>query len=127
MFDNYHNSNPNHGTDLISYIYGEMDEAGQNAFESHLATCDKCAIELGEYSNARLGVVEWRRNDFEHLATPAIIIPSLQPASLVAAERKPGIFASVIEAIGALSGFAQASLGLAAAALLIGIFYFVLI
>ena len=31
----------------------------------------ECAIELGAFADARLSIIKWRRNDFEHLATPA--------------------------------------------------------
>ena len=72
MLDKFHNSDSEHGIDLVAYIYGEMDDAARDRFETHLAGCDKCAFELGSYADARLGVIEWRRNDFETLA--------LQPA-----------------------------------------------
>jgi len=123
MLDDFHNSGPGHEADLVSYMYGEMDGMARERFESHLSTCDSCAFELGGYADARLGVIEWRRNDFDHLATPAIIIPDSQPARALVAERPKSIWAGWLETIYTLPRLAQAGMGLAAAALLIGIFY----
>jgi anti-sigma factor RsiW len=123
MLKRDHNLNGDHGTDLIAYIYGELDERGRNVFESHLAACDECAVELGAMSDARLGVVEWRREDFEHLATPEIVIPNMRPV-VVPEREKVGMFAAFIDFIAASSAFARAGVGLAAAALLVGILYF---
>jgi hypothetical protein len=125
MFDRNYNSNGNHGVDLISYIYGEMDEHARSVFESHLERCDECAVELGAMSDARLGVVEWRRNDFDHLALPEILIPQESPEiARVPIHEKKGVFAGLTEWIGAASVFAKAGVGLATAALLIGVVYF---
>jgi hypothetical protein len=74
-------------------------------------------------SDARLGVVEWRREDFEHLATPEIVIPNMRP--VVVEREKVGLFAAFIDFIAASSAFARAGVGLAAAALLVGVIYFV--
>jgi hypothetical protein len=128
MFDRNHNSNGNHGADLISYLYGEMDENTRSAFESHLAQCDGCAVELGAFSDARLGVVEWRRNDFDRLATPEIAISrETTRVALAPLREKKGLFASLAELIGSASVFAKVGVGLAAAALLIGFVYFALV
>ena len=126
MLDKLHNSGPGHEADLISYMYGEMDVAGRDRFESHLATCDSCAVELGAFADARLGVIEWRRNDFDHLATPAIIIPEPQPERTLVAERPRSIWAGWLETIFSLPRMTQAGMGLAAAALLMGVLYFAL-
>jgi hypothetical protein len=125
MLDRNHNSNENHGADLISYIYGEMDEHARNTFESHLAQCDECALELGAMADARLGVIEWRRNDFDHLITPEILVPrETTEAALASRQEKKGLFAGLAELIGSVSVFAKAGVGLATAALLIGVIYF---
>jgi hypothetical protein len=61
--------------ELVAYLYGELAAAEQSAFEDHLATCDVCTAEFAELSLARLGVYEWRRDEFAELATPPIVIP----------------------------------------------------
>lgn len=124
MFDRNHNSNGDHAAGLLDYMYGEMDSPARDAFESHLAGCDDCAIELAAVSDARLGVVEWRRNDFEHLATPEIVISELRPTGFVADIEKTGVFTSLFESLTSLPLFAGVGVGLAAAALLFGVIYF---
>ena len=126
MLDKLHNASSHHGLDLVAYMYGEMDDAARDRFESHLAACDECAVELGGYADARLGVIEWRRNDFEPLATPAIIIPDTQSVTTLVAERPRRSWTDWIGSIAALPAMARAGIGLAAAALLIGILYFAL-
>lgn len=124
MLDKFHNSDSEHGIDLVAYIYGEMDDAARDRFETHLAGCDKCAFELGSYADARLSVIEWRRNDFEPLATPAMIIPESQPVATPASAPQRRSWTAWIESIYALPGLARAGFGLAAAAILIGVLYF---
>jgi hypothetical protein len=126
MINGHHNNNGNHGVDLVAYIYGELDETARNAFESHLASCDECAIELAATSDARLGVVEWRRADFEHLATPEIVIPMGRPAtSAISEPRKARLFAGLVESLSSFPLFARAGVGFAVAALIVGMIYFV--
>ena len=124
MLDKLHNSGGGHEADLVSYLYGEMDPAARDRFELHLETCDPCAVELGAYADARLGVIEWRRNDFEHLATPAIIIPEPKHVTTLVAERPQSIWSAWVEAIYSLPRLVQAGIGLAAAAVLLSVFYF---
>lgn len=117
--DNFKNE---HGFEFVSYIYGELNKAGRDAFESHLTACDECAMELAAFSDARLGVIEWRREDFDHLETPAIVVPWSSRKQVFA---KPvGAFTRFVDSLGALPMFAKAGTGFAAAALAIGIFYF---
>src|SRR5437870_1692493 len=113
MLDRSHNSNGSHGTELVSYIYGELDERSQSAFESHLSECVDCAMELAAVSDARLGVIEWRRNDFDHLATPEFVIPEAAPIRSVAEPKKVGFFARLTEAIFSLPLFVKTGVALA--------------
>lgn len=77
MFENRENSSLTCSSpeDLAAYIYDELDEVRQPAFEDHLAGCDACSAELAELSLARLGVYEWHRDEFVGLETPRIIVP----------------------------------------------------
>jgi len=114
-----------HGIGLVAYMYGELDQASRAAFETHLAACDECAFELGSFADARLGVIEWRREDFDPLATPVILVPDTQPVAA---------FADRPAAVGSAQGlwesllswplFARVGTGLAAAALVAGAVYF---
>src|SRR5689334_20861023 len=109
MFDKFHNSDGSHGAELLTYIYGEMDECAREVFESHLERCDECAVELGAISDARLGVIEWRRGDFERLETPAMVVPGLYGDRTVSrSTEKAGAFAALIESLSTLSAYARA-------------------
>jgi len=126
MLNGYHKENGESSIEIVAYIYGELDESRRNDFESHLAGCDECAIELAAMSDARLGVVEWRRTDFEHLVTPEIVIPVDRPvASRVAEPQRAPLLAGLVESLFSFPVFARAGVGLAAAALLVGAIYLV--
>ena len=124
MRDGSNNFNNDHGFEFVSYIYGELDQIARDAFESHLAGCDECAMELASYSDARLGVIEWRREDFDHLETPAIVVPWASEKQAVQEAEPVGLIARFIETLSAFPMFAKAGLGLAAAALAVGVYYF---
>jgi anti-sigma factor RsiW len=125
MKNGHHNFNGDHGPELVTYIYGEMDDRARASFESHLAGCDDCAAELASVSDARLGVIEWRRNDFDHLSTPAIILPASEPAFSIApvSAGRSGI-AALFESIFSLPVIARVGVGLATAAVVVGIIYY---
>ena len=124
MRDGSDNFKNDHGFDFLSYIYGELDQVGRDAFESHLAGCDECAMELAVYSDARLGVIEWRREDFDHLETPAIVVPWASAKQAVVPAEPAGIFSRFIEALSAFPRFSKVGVGLAAVAIALGVFYF---
>ena len=119
--DNFSND---HGFEFVSYIYDELDRTARETFEAHLAACDECAMELASYSDARLSVIEWRREDFDHLETPAIVVPWASEKRTPEAE-PAGAFSRFVEALVSLPMFAKAGMGLAAAALVVGVVYFV--
>ena len=108
------------GPELLSYMYGELDGRRSADFESHLQLCDACTAELANVADARLGVIEWRREDFEHLATPVIVLPAIEQLAAV----QKGVIAAVIESIKNLPAWASAGMALVPAALLFGVFYF---
>lgn len=124
MIDQDHNQDGEHGVGLVAYMYDEVEAASRNKFESHLAACDECAMELASFADARLGVIEWRREDFDPLATPVILLPESERIANVAdIPARAGVFASLRELLVSWPVFAQAGAGLAAAALLVGFVY----
>ena len=74
--------------DLIAYLYNEMPAAGRSTFESHLTACQTCTDEFAGLSQARFEVFDWKREEFDTLATPASAIaypesrPSLRERSI---------------------------------------------
>ena len=124
MKDASNNYSNDHGFEFVSYLYGELSEVDRSAFETHLANCDECAIELSNYSDARLGVIEWRREDFDHLESPAIIVPWANEIQVSGANQTAGAMSRFFNAIAAFPLFAKAGVGIALAAMAVSIFYF---
>lgn len=100
--------------EIVSYIYGEIDGVERNGFETHLADCVVCTDDFAAISNARFSVFEWRKEEFDKLATPSIVIPELAKSAVVINED-----ASWFGALAGVMSFARSPL--AAAALLLGV------
>lgn len=66
--------------DIVPYLYGELSPAEGSAFESHLLECVDCTDEFAAMSNARYEVYDWKKTEFEPLATPVFTIPYAEPA-----------------------------------------------
>lgn len=47
--------------DLISYLYGELNEDATTRFEQHLTSCVACREELASFSRVRDAIGEWRQ------------------------------------------------------------------
>lgn len=65
---------------VAAYLYDELSLIERDRFESHLADCTSCTDEFAAISNARYSMFEWRKEEFDHLATPTIVIPDLAKA-----------------------------------------------
>ena len=61
--------------DIVPYMYGELSSAEGSEFESHLLECVDCTDEFAAVSNARYEVYDWKKTEFEPLATPVFTIP----------------------------------------------------
>jgi hypothetical protein len=55
-------------------MYDEMPTAAQLEFERHLAACDVCTDDFAAVSLARFETYDWKRVEFDPLATPQIVI-----------------------------------------------------
>ena len=60
---------------ILPYMYGEMVSPATDEFESHLLECQACTDEFAALSAARYEVYDWKKLEFDPLATPAIAIP----------------------------------------------------
>lgn len=120
----FHGSNGEHDAEMIAYMYGELDAQARVAFEDHLVTCDECVFELAAMADARLGVVEWRREDFDPLPTPEIVIDTAPAISVQWTSPKPGIFVGLVKSLTALPMISKLGTAFAAAAVVIGVAYF---
>ena len=63
------------GSAIVPYMYGELPGAEVQAFESHLVDCSACTDEFAGISLARYEVYDWKKLEFDSLATPVIEIP----------------------------------------------------
>ena len=96
---------------IVPYMYGEMAVREATAFESHLLECGTCTDEFAAVSAARYEVYEWKKLEFEPLATPVIEIPRMEPVGAGWFEKLRAAFAGSW----AVPGVAFAGLALAVA------------
>ena len=60
--------------DIVPYMYAELATSDRSAFESHLLNCVDCTDEFAAISSSRFEVYDWKRLEFDGLATPVIEI-----------------------------------------------------
>jgi anti-sigma factor RsiW len=69
--------------EIVSYVYGEIAADAEENFETHLAGCMVCTDEFAAVSEARYSMFEWKKEAFDPLATPEILIPYRPPVAAV--------------------------------------------
>ena len=67
---------------IVPYMYGELPAREATEFESHLLDCVECTDEFAAVSAARFEVYEWKKLEFEPLATPVIQLPAMEAAGV---------------------------------------------
>src|SRR3954471_12477510 len=69
---------------LVSYLYGDGSDFNREeraGFEAHLAVCDACRIELGEFTDVRVALGAWSPPRFRPERSPAPGVETVpQPA-----------------------------------------------
>lgn len=68
--------------DLVLYLYDEAEMSSD--FRLHLDKCDLCRKEISEFSAVRSSIADWRKESFENLPAPIIILPETAPVSQTA-------------------------------------------
>jgi hypothetical protein len=99
-------------TALVPYLYGELPGSDVGAFESHLLDCVECTDEFAALSSARYEVYDWKKIEFDPLATPAIRIPYDEVVSVSWIDRLRIAFAN---------GFAIPAVGFAGLVIALGL------
>ena len=66
--------NCKYSNEIVPYMYGELATSATTEFESHLVDCQTCTDEFAALSAARYEVYDWKKLEFDPLATPAIEI-----------------------------------------------------
>ena len=64
-------SNCGREQELISFLYGELNDVEAQAFQSHRRECAECDAELAAFSEVRESVVAWRNESLGGLVSPA--------------------------------------------------------
>ncbi|HKP69035.1 MAG TPA: hypothetical protein VJV05_07110 [Pyrinomonadaceae bacterium] len=72
--------NCKHSTGIVPYMYGELATSAATEFESHLLECQMCTDEFAALSSARYEVYDWKKLEFDPLATPTFEIPDVEVA-----------------------------------------------
>jgi anti-sigma factor RsiW len=58
---------------LVTYLYGECDEAARRAVDEHLTDCEACSAEIADLRQVRASLSEWQAPDRApglHVMTP---------------------------------------------------------
>ncbi|MCM3871388.1 MAG: zf-HC2 domain-containing protein [Pyrinomonadaceae bacterium] len=82
------------GHDLISFLYGEIDERAAGDFEQHLMNCAECESAIGAFKHVRSAVVAWRQESLGgatnsvSVSTAVERAPDLGKPSAIAAVRQ---------------------------------------
>ncbi len=103
--------------EVVAYLYEELSDREKASFEGHLVNCDACTAEFAELSLARLDVYEWHRDEFVEMATPRIVIPYGEAATIL-------WFDSVKAFLGSPARFATAGGAFAVLAIALGVWMF---
>ena len=61
-------------SDLVSYLYGELDESNSANFQQHLRECAGCNAELTSFGTIRGAIATWKRESIVG-SLPASIVP----------------------------------------------------
>lgn len=72
--------------ETVDFIYGEMSDGRQNAFQIHLNRCDECAAEVSEFSGIKFSIQDWKATEFDRIATPKFEIPYETKIQIAAGE-----------------------------------------
>ena len=75
--------------DMISFLYGELNEVEATAFQRHLKGCAACNTELAGFGEVRKSVVAWRNESLGMVAFPGqmttpILTPRATPSAVAA-------------------------------------------
>lgn len=63
-------SNCGRENDLISFLYGELNEVEAQGFQGHLRDCATCNVELAAFGDVRESVVAWRNESLGTIVSP---------------------------------------------------------
>ena len=62
--------------DLVSFLYGELEETDARTFRNHMKDCKSCNSEVIAFRNVRQSVIDWRN---ESLSTQTVGVGNYRP------------------------------------------------
>jgi anti-sigma factor RsiW len=83
------------GEDLVTYLYGEANEAESRDFADHLQQCDACRVEFAVFHQVHDSILVWRNEALGSAFSPAVTETAVASSRFVQHERK----LSAIEAL----------------------------
>jgi hypothetical protein len=60
------------GNELVSFLYGEIDQREARDFERHMRNCAECRSELGAFREIRESIIAWRDESLN--ITPGLVV-----------------------------------------------------
>ena len=82
MNETVNNRSCERGNDLISFLYGEAEEA--NDFEGHLKFCRECQSELASFGYVRQSITVWKEEALGGFVSQPLVTPVRQKSALAA-------------------------------------------
>jgi len=82
MNDTINNRSCERENDLISFLYGEVEEA--NDFEGHLKFCRECQNELASLGYVRQSITVWKEEALSGFVAQPLVTPVRQKSALAA-------------------------------------------
>src|SRR5678815_4170426 len=70
--------------DLMSFLYGESNDAEARDFEGHFKFCRVCAEELASFGHVREAIGIWKEDTLNNLVPSQVVAPVRQKSALVA-------------------------------------------
>jgi hypothetical protein len=79
-------SNCERETDLVSYLYGELDATAAPSFEQHLSKSSSCSAELAGFKSVRESVVGWRNESLGLVGSGSVLqaVPERKRSAITA-------------------------------------------
>ena len=69
-----------HAEELVSFLYGELEEKSQRNFQQHVRSCASCERELASFGQVRHSIAEWRDLSLGAVEPNSVVVPGRRSA-----------------------------------------------
>jgi len=73
-----------HSEELVSFLYGELEEKAQRGFQQHVRACASCERELASFGQVRNSLTEWRDSTLGAIEPNKVAVVPARPSALAA-------------------------------------------